>query len=109
MGVLSGAMWTGSDQQLETFIKRKTERLREVKTIDFIGYSKEHDVYIFDQYAVHKGQVIHKNEHDFFKTNKKEIKTLAATPVIHLNPKKEFKPTWWRDYYALNSETGLIL
>lgn len=109
MGVLSGAMWTGTDQQLETFIKRKTERLREVKTIDFIGYSKEHDVYIFDQYAVHKGQVIPKNEHDFFKTNKKEIKTLASTPVIHLNPKKEFKPTWWRDYYTLNGEVGLIL
>ncbi|MDR6106635.1 hypothetical protein QE365_001909 [Acinetobacter baylyi] len=109
MGVLSGAMWTGTDQQLETFIKRKTERLREVKTIDFIGYSKEYDVYIFDQYAVHKGLVIPKNEHDYFKTNKKEIKTLASTPIIHINPKKEFKPTWWRDYYTLNDETGLIL
>ncbi len=109
MGVLSGAMWTGTDQQLETFIKRKTERLREVKTIDFIGYSKEHDIYIFDQFAVHKGQVIPKNEHDYFKTNKKEIKTLASTPVIHLTTKKEFKPTWWRDYYDLNGEVGLIL
>ncbi|NIE97465.1 toprim domain-containing protein [Acinetobacter sp. Tr-809] len=109
MGVLSGAMWTGSDQQLETFIKRKTERLREVKTIDFIGYSKEHDIYIFDQFAVHKGQVIPKNEHDYFRTNKKEIKTLASTPIIHINNKKEFQPTWWRDYYDLNGEVGLIL
>lgn len=51
-------MWTDQINSLKPFIKRKTERLREVKTIDFIGYSKEHDVYIFDQYAVHKGQVI---------------------------------------------------
>ncbi|MCH7306584.1 toprim domain-containing protein [Acinetobacter sp. NIPH 1852] len=109
LGVLSGALWTGSDQQLELFVKREFENLREVKTIDFVGYSKEHDVYIFDQFAVQKGQVIPKNEHDYFKTNKKEIKTLASTPVIHLNPKQDFKPTWWRDYYDLNGETGLII
>ncbi len=109
MSVLSGAMWTGSDQQLETFIKRKTEKLREVKTIDFIGYSKDYQTYIFDQYAVHKGQVIHKNEHDFFRTGKKELKSLANSPVIHINPKKEFKPTWWKDYYTLNGANGLII
>jgi hypothetical protein len=65
LAVLSGTIWSGNDHQLETFIKRKTERLREVKTIDFIGYSKEYEAYIFDKFAVHKGQVIHKNQHDF--------------------------------------------
>ena len=109
MAVLSGAIWTGNDSQLETFIKRKTERLREVKTIDFIGYSKEYQAYIFDQYAVHKGQVIHKNEHDFFKAGNKEIKTLAASPIISLNAKQEFKPVWWKDFYSLQGEKGLIL
>ncbi|RZG65360.1 toprim [Acinetobacter bouvetii] len=109
MAVLSGAIWTGNDSQLETFIKRKTERLREVKTIDFIGYSKEYQAYIFDQYAVHKGQIIHKNEHDFFKAGNKEIKTLAASPIISLNAKQEFKPVWWKDFYSLQGEKGLIL
>lgn len=109
MAVLSGAIWTGNDSQLETFIKRKTERLREVKTIDFIGYSKEYQAYVFDQYAVYKGQIIHKNEHDFFKAGNKEIKTLAASPIIRLNAKQEFKPTWWKDFYSLQGEKGLIL
>ncbi|ASN71607.1 hypothetical protein 2F1_6 [Uncultured Caudovirales phage clone 2F_1] len=109
MSVLSGAMWTGSDQQLETFIKRKTEKLREVKTIDFIGYSKEYKTYIFDEYAVNKTQVIPKNEHDFFKAGNIEVKTLASSPVIRLNPKKEFKPDWWKDFYSLQGEKGLIL
>lgn len=109
LAVLSGTIWSGNDHQLETFIKRKTERLREVKTIDFIGYSKEYEAYIFDKFAVHKGQVIHKNQHDFFKTGNKEIKTLAASPVIHLNAKQEFSPTWWKDFYALQGEKGLIL
>lgn len=109
MAVLSGAIWTGNDSQLETFIKRKTERLREVKTIDFIGYSKEYQAYVFDQYAVYKGQIIHKNEHDFFKAGNKEIKTLAASPIIRLNAKQEFKPVWWKDFYSLQGEKGLIL
>lgn len=109
MSVLSGAMWTGSDQQLETFIKRKTEKLREVKTIDFIGYSKDYQAYIFDKYAVHNGQVIPKNEHDFYKTGKKELKSLANSPVITLNPKKEFSAIWWKDFYTLNGANGLIV
>lgn len=109
MGVLSGAMWTGTEQQLETFIKRKTERLREVKTIDYIGYSREYQAYIFDKIAVHNGQVIHKNEHDFFKAGKHELKSLASSPVISLNAKQEFKPIWWKDFYSLQGEKGLIL
>lgn len=109
LGVMSGAIWSGNEQQLETFIKRKTERLREVKTIDFIGYSKEHQVYIFDKYAVHNGQVIHKNEHDYFKTGRKEIKSLAQTPAITLNPKDEFDASWFKDFYNLNGEKGLII
>lgn len=109
LGVMAGAIWSGNEQQLETFVKRKTERLREVKTIDFIGYSKEHLVYIFDKHAVHKGQVIHKNEHDYFKTGRKEIKSLAQSPIIKLNPSDEFNPSWFKDFYELNGEKGLII
>lgn len=108
MSVMSGAMWTGTDQQLETFIKRTTERLREVKTIDYIGYSREYETYIFEKHAVHKGQVIPINEHDFFKIKRKEIKTLASSPAITINPKKEFNPTWWNDFYRVRGAKGII-
>ena len=108
MSVMSGAMWTGTDQQLETFIKRTTERLREVKTIDFIGYSREYETYIFEKHAVHKGQVIHINEHDFFKIKRKEIKTLASSPAITINPKQEFDPYWWNDFYRVRGSKGII-
>ncbi len=108
LGVLSGTFWTGTDQQLETFIKRKTERLREVKTIDYIGYSREYQTYIFEKYAVHKGQIIAINEHDFFKVKRQEIKTLASSPAITLNPKKQFDPYWWKDFYRVRGEKGII-
>lgn len=108
MSVMSGAMWTGTDNQLETYIKRTTERLREVKTIDYIGYSREYDTYIFENYAVHKGQVIPINEHDFFKVGRKEIKTLANSPAITVNPKKEFNTDWWKDFYRVRGSKGVI-
>lgn len=108
MGVMAGAMWTGTEQQLETFVKFKTERLREVKTIDFIGYSREYSTYIFEKFAVNKGQIIAINEQDFFKVGRMELKTLANSPVISLNPKQEFKPTWWKDFYRVRGAKGVI-
>lgn len=108
MDVMAGAMWTGNDHQLETFIKSKTERLKEVKTIDFIGYSSEHKSYVFNEHAVHAGNVININEHDYYKIKRTELKTLAKTPNIQLNPKQEFKPTWWHDFYRVRGDRGLI-
>lgn len=108
LGVLPGVIWSGNEQQLEAFVKRKTERLREVKTIDFIGYSREHQAYVFNQHAVHKGQIIAINDHDYFKLGRLELKTLANNPVIQLNPKKPFQPTWWKDFAKVRGAKGLI-
>ncbi|WP_347453634.1 toprim domain-containing protein [Acinetobacter thermotolerans] len=108
LGVAVGAIWSGTDHQLETFIKTTTENLREVKTIDFIGYSREYKTYIFEKYAVHQGQILEINEHDFFKVKRMEIKTLASSPAITLNPKQEFKPTWWNDFYKVRGPKGVI-
>jgi hypothetical protein len=94
--------------QLKTFIKRETERLREVKTIDYIGYSREYQTYIFEKY-VYKGQIIAINEHDFFKVKRQEIKTLASSPAITLNPKKQFDPSWWNDFHKVRGAKVLWL
>jgi hypothetical protein len=40
LAVLSGTIWSGNDHQLETFIKRKTERLREVKPSTLLAILK---------------------------------------------------------------------
>ena len=89
-------------------MKNQTERLREVKTIDFIGYSKEYQAYIFNKHAVYKGQVIDINDHDFYKVGRIELKTLANSPNVQLNPKSTFKPTWWKDFYRVRGAKGLV-
>ncbi|MFX9142644.1 toprim, partial [Acinetobacter baumannii] len=47
-------------------------------------------------------------EHDYFKIKRLELKSLAKSPVITLNPKKEFKPFWWKDFYRVRGSKGLI-
>lgn len=106
---LISAMWTGNESQLEIFVKQEIDEIKEVKTIDFIGYSKEHQAYIFNQVAVAQGRVVTLNEHDYFKLNRLEVKTLAKQPEIEVNIKREFKPFWWDDFLRINGIRGLII
>ena len=41
LGVNEGAWWTGSTNQLVSYMKPRTEFIKRVKTIDYIGYTKE--------------------------------------------------------------------
>jgi hypothetical protein len=110
LDISPGVWWTGSDKQLQTILKNEInpERLKEVKTTDYIGYSKEYATYIFKNHAVHKGKLIHINNNDYFNAGKNELKTLATTPIITLN-KEPFIPHWWQNNFKINGEKGLII
>lgn len=110
LDISPGVWWTGSDKQLQTILKNEInpERLKEVKTTDFIGYSKEYSTYLFKNHAVYKGKLIHINNNDYFNAGKNELKTLATTPIITLS-KEPFQPHWWQDNFKINGEKGLII
>lgn len=108
LSVSAGAWWTGSEKQLQTIAQRETEHLKEVKTIDYMGYSKEHGTYVFASHAVHQGRIIDINEHDYYRAGKTDLKTLAKSPTITLTH-ETFKGDWWQDFYKINGEKGLIL
>ncbi|WLF84512.1 toprim domain-containing protein [Moraxella sp. ZY210820] len=108
LSVSAGAWWTGSEKQLQTIAQRETEHLKEVKTIDYMGYSKEHGTYVFACHAVHQGRIIDINEHDYYRAGKTDLKTLAKSPTITLTH-ETFKGDWWQDFYTINGEKGLIL
>lgn len=102
--------WSGSESQLQKITEKEMNHkyLKEVRTIDFIGYSKEHRIYVFNQHAVYKGKVININKQDFFTAGKTDIKSLSTNPAVHLTD-KAFDPSWWRDNYKINGEKGLII
>lgn len=104
-----GIVWVGAEDRLEQLVKRQNEGLREVHTIDYIGYSAEHRAYLFGNHAVQDGRIVSVNDWDFFKLGRLEIKSLAKQPDITLNPKTRFNPSWWDDFYRVRGAKGLIV
>lgn len=108
LSLVSGAWWTGTDKQLQAITKQQTQGLKEVKTIDYIGYSSEHQSYIFNQHAVHNGKIIPINNYHYYQIGRTDVKTIAKQPNITLSTEK-FEPHWYQDFLTVNGEKGLIL
>lgn len=110
LSISKGIWWKGTDQQLFELAQHETnpKYLKEVETIDYIGYSKQHQSYVFTKHAVHNGKLIHINQHDYYQVGKSDLKTLASQPEVILSESK-FNPIWWRNNYTINGAKGLIL
>lgn len=108
LSVFSGVLWTGNAMQLDILAKKQMEDLKEVKTTDFIGYSKENGAYIFNDLAVKEGKFYQKNAHDYFKIGRTEIKSLANDPVLHINTSQaDFG--WWHNFHHVRGDYGTIV
>ncbi len=109
LSVFSGVFWTGSAGQLDTIMKQQTAGLKEVKTTDFIGYSKDYQAYIFNDTAIAKGKIIKINEQDYYKIGRIEVKSLANDPMLQLNTKDQADFSWWRDFHTVRGDYGTII
>ncbi|WP_019519360.1 toprim domain-containing protein [Faucicola boevrei] len=108
LSVFSGVLWTGNAMQLDILAKRQMEDLKEVKTTDFIGYSKENGAYIFNDTAVKDGKFYQKNAHDYFKIGRTEIKSLANDPILHISTAQaDFG--WWHNFHYVRGDYGTIV
>ncbi|RZP89602.1 toprim domain-containing protein [Vibrio vulnificus] len=111
LSVAKGALYTGSSQQLDTLMKQlKLQRIKTVGTIDFVGYSKEYDAYIFRDVAVHNGKMIKVNEEDYFEVGGQSVKTLENSVVIGLNTDLDaYDESWMPLLWGAFGEKGLIV
>jgi len=107
LSIFPGILWTGSPAQLDYCLKNSIEGLREVQTIDFIGYSKDHKAYFFNKVAFFNGQSIQLNEHDYFKLGRIEAKSLASKPEINVSTGK-LDVSWYPKYWRVRGPKGLI-
>ncbi|MDQ8022215.1 MAG: toprim domain-containing protein [Moraxellaceae bacterium] len=90
-----GAMFSGNSAQLDAIIETQSFNIKVVETVDFVGYSKDHKAWIFNDVAVHQGKLAHLNEEDFFDLGKLSVKTLSQSVGLKLNSDdKEFDTTW---------------
>lgn len=109
LSVFSGILWSGNAKQLDIIIRQQMEGLKEVKTTDFIGYAKEHQAYIFNDLAFFKGKVVNKNDQDYYKIGRLEIKSLAISPTLSINAENPPNFSWWPNYYRVRGTYGTIV
>lgn len=104
LGIAPGAVFTGSAGQLDAMLKTWLARIKTVQTIDFIGYSKDHGAWVFNDVAVKDGRAIPLNEEDFFEINRLSVKSLSRSLDLAINADlKDFTTEWlgmlWTSYH----------
>lgn len=109
LAIAPGAFYTGSSTQLDRYLKSQMANIRSVRTIDFIGYSREHGCYVWQDVAVKNGQVYRLNAEDFFDLGKLSIKTLNQS--VTLNLQRDFKSLnhdWLDLFWPCFGAKGLV-
>ena len=103
-----GALYTGTAAQLNIIVK-SLESIPEVQTIDYIGYSREHQTWIFNRLAVSHGQMYHVNDDDYFDLPSGAIKSLSLRPDLKLNDDfTRFDTRWVEDIWTSFGATGYV-
>ncbi len=98
LGMAAGAVFTGSGSQLDKIMKDQLYGLKTVKTIDYIGYSKEHGCYVFGDLAVRGGVVEKANSEDYFEFKQLRLKTLQKSIRLEIARTDEGYRTEWLDW-----------
>jgi len=93
--IAPGAVFTGSGHQLDQILKKQLFKIKTVKTIDFIGYSREYETYVYGDLAVRGGIVTQINAEDFFEFGPLRLKTLQKSIGIHIQQDSKANRTDW--------------
>jgi len=108
LSIAAGAMFTGSKGQLDGFLKKQLYAIKTVETVDFIGYSKEHCAYVFNDFAVSSGQVAELNDEDFFEVGKLSIKSLNQSVHLHIGDDQEYQQEWVQLIWECFGPKGML-
>lgn len=85
LAIAPGAVYTGSAGQLDAWLQQQLYQIKTVQTVDFIGYTKEHGAWVFNDLAVKDGKVVELNDEDFFDIGKLSIKSLNQSVTLAIN------------------------
>lgn len=104
LGIAAGAVFTGNAHQLDAMLKRWLAKIKTVETIDFVGYSRDHGAWVFNDVAVKAGKTVPLNDEDFFDIGRLSIKSLNRSVDLAINNDlKEFSTDWvgllWECYH----------
>lgn len=95
ISLAQGAVFSGSGHQLDRMMEDQLFNIKTVDTIDFVGYSKEHGVYVLGDLAVRNGELVKANEEDFFEFDKLRLKTTQKSIRLDIQREAESFRTDW--------------
>lgn len=108
LSIAPGALWTGSSPQLNWIMDRHLRNIRVVETVEYIGYSRDHQAYIFPSFAIRDGKVYELNDEDFFEIGRLSVKSLNASLDLHIGTAAEYRADWPDLVYRAFGAQGLI-
>ncbi|RLV58616.1 bifunctional DNA primase/helicase [Parashewanella curva] len=107
--VAGGAIFEGSTLQLNRWFRDHLYQIKQVKVIDFIGYSHEHKSYVFGNVAVQDGVLYPINEEDYFVIKRICLKSLNPIPVAPNYDLTQLRPDFFHYLYQAYSAQGIII
>ncbi len=108
VSIAPGAIFTGSSRELDKIMGQKIYGIKSVSTVDFIGYSKRHDCYVFGNKAVAAGRIYEVNEEDYFQIGKTAIKTLDKGLSLNISTAAKYNAAWVNLLWECHGAKGLI-
>ncbi|MDP3636981.1 MAG: toprim domain-containing protein [Azonexus sp.] len=109
LAMAPGALYTGSALHLDLWLKKQMFGIKTVQTIDFIGYSKEHGAWVFDDIAVKNGSIVQLNDEDFFDIGKLAIKSLNQSVSLTINGDlKDYDADWAKLLWFCFKQKGIV-
>ena len=99
LAIAPGVIYEGTSGQLDRFLRGSIEDIKRVETIDYIGYSKKHSAYIFNEMAFQNGKVYRLNVDDYFELpHQTSVKSLMANSFkLNITEKPPEQPVAWLD------------
>lgn len=108
LAVAGGAIYSGTSKQLDRLLSVQLFNIKRVDTIDYLGYSLEHNCYVFGDIAVKDGQLIPINSDDYFSIGKQAIKSLNKSVNLQINSRRDdYKNDWPQLIYLAFGVKGL--
>ncbi len=108
LSVAPGAIFEGKTYQLNRFLAPQVFNIKRVSTIDYVGYDKNQQCYVFNEFAVKQGGVYQLNDEDFYDIGKLSIKTLHSLELSVDTELKHYDEQWLHQLWLAFGEKGIV-
>ncbi len=109
LGLAQGALYSGTGKHLDRIIDKQTFNIKDVATVDFVGYSPEHQAYIYRDLAVRNGEITLANAEDYFEFKKLRIKTTQRSIRLDIQRDHErYRQDWLQWLWTCFGTHGLV-